>query len=268
MGDTAVLRAGLAITCLMLVSSILVYELPYNAARVDKALSIISAFGIGSLMFNEDEKKEDERRGRSRLGLCLGALLVIMLCYTLRIAAEGSGGAATSSGLAAAVLLNFLFDCYVSNTPRRMYANGTDNIMLGVVLSARAHQETFMGRQVYVYVPPCAFGALVYLVTYRRLHERITLAHWLKTLLIGAKQGIVVYTIVVELSSHVLDGIADHDTTYGALAALAVAGPITSWVAGASNTRTAAAAANDRAMGCLEKPPPLSRVVPEAAVIY
>ena len=227
--DRDILKAVCIISVFMLLSAALTYELPYNEDRVKQGLSIVSAFGIGALMFNEEEQTDDNKHGLSSVGLWLGAVSVICFCYTMRVIDDNSNGV----GLAVAVFLNFVFDCSISTTPRWTYAAGADNIALVVVLAARAHNETFSLRRMYVYLPPFVYLLTGYIIAYRRFQDKYTLHSFARTLFTGAKQGIVAYTIAIELASHIMDTIDDHATTYAALCVLSVAGPFTNWVAGA-----------------------------------
>ena len=262
---SGVLLAVTLITLAMFLSASLVYELPHDPVRIQRTLAIVSAFAVGSMLFNEDEQKDDDRRGRSRLLLCVGSAAVVCFCYAMGRVDSSRNNA----GLAAAVLLNFAYDCYSSTTPRRTYASGADNLMLVVVLSSRAHTETFSWKWAYAYVPPLLYGLLGYFVAHRRVHTRVRVPDWLKTFFVGGKQGIVAYTVVVELSGHVLDSVGDELTMYFALCVLAFSGPITSLIAGSQASKPAAIVRNDLANGCLSAVS-RSQVVPEpdAPVIY
>lgn len=246
-----ILKALCIVAGLMLLSSTLTYELPYHQERIERGLSLVSAFAIGALLFNEDEQEEDRGHGLTSIGLWFGAFAVICFCYTMRVIDDNSDG----GGLAVAVVLNFVFDCAISITPHWTYATGTDNIALAIVLAARAHQETFSVRWMYVYFPPFVYLFIGYFVSYRRVHENIRVPAFVRTFLTGAKQGIVAYTIVVELSTHIIDTIDDHSVTYGALAMLSVAGPLTSFVAAPAASSKSRVTPSAVEMRCVPEPP-------------
>ena len=227
--------------CTMAISAATTYLIDYDEHRIKQGLSVVSAFGIGALMFTEEEQTEDKKPGITSFGLWLGAVMVICFCYTMRVIDDNSDGV----GLSVAVILNFVFDCAISKTPRWIIATGADNVALVTVLAARAHKETFKLKWMYVVFPPIVYAIIAFFVSYKQYLQAYFNTNgsktFVQTVITGAKQGIVAYTIAIELASHVIDTIDDHAITYGALCALSVAGPLTNWIAGRPKRATSSA---------------------------